>query len=84
MRRVEEVVRKRGTGPGKKKAKEGPEQDPLIRALEEELRAALGTRVVLKRGKGERGVIEIPFLSGEDLERIFSLLAGKEVSEVVG
>lgn len=83
VRAVEEEVRRgRGEG-GKRKSKGSYSPDPLIKALEEELRGALGTRVVLKQQKKGRGVVEIPFLSAEDFERVFLLLTGKEASEVV-
>jgi ParB family chromosome partitioning protein len=83
VRRIEDAARgSRGTG--KKRAKKGIAQaDPFVRALEEELRSALGTRVNLKAGAGGKGVIEIPFLGAEDLERLFSHLTGKEVKEVL-
>ena len=84
VRTVEEAVRRRAGDSGTKKKTPGAAPDPVMRALQEELRASLGTRVVLRKGKGEKGVIEIPFLNGEDFERLFSLLAGKEASEVVG
>jgi hypothetical protein len=55
----------------------------VVSALEEELRGALGTRVVVQEGKEGRGTIAIPFRDTEDFERVFALLTGKEVSEVV-
>jgi len=58
-------------------------RDPVVRALQEELRNVLGTRVVLKHARKGKGVIEIPFLGTEDFERIFALITGKEASEVV-
>lgn len=82
VRQVEEEARK-GKGEGKKKSKASASRDPLIEALEEALREALGTRVVLKQGRKGKGVVEVPFLSSEDFERIFLLLTGREASEVV-
>jgi ParB family chromosome partitioning protein len=53
------------------------------KALEEELRRALGTRVQI-RGKGSAGgVLEVPFHSREDLERLFHLMTGVEASDLV-
>jgi len=84
VRKVEEAVRKGKGAKGRQGGGTGPSRrDPILKALEEELREALGTRVVLKQGRKGRGVVEVPFLSGEDFERIFSLLTGKEASEVV-
>lgn len=83
VRQVEEAVRK-----GRRAGREGEGRgaqtgDPIQKVLEEELRGALGTRVVLKRGKGGKGIIQIPFLGPEDFERVFALLTGKEASEVL-
>lgn len=61
-----------------------PSRNPVVRALEEELRVALATRVRLRGAEKGEGMIEIPFHSNEDFERIFALLAGREASEVVG
>ena len=83
VRQVEGEVKK-GTG-GKKKGGKGFQQsrDPILQALEEELRGALGTRVVLRRGRQGKGVIEVPFLSVEDFERVFQQMTGREVNDVV-
>ncbi|MFC1660505.1 ParB/RepB/Spo0J family partition protein [Gemmatimonadota bacterium] len=82
VRRVEEAVR---GDEGKKRQQEQPRarRDPLLKALEEELRSALGTRVMLRTKEEGKGVIEIPFLGSEDLERLFSHLTGKEIDEVL-
>ena len=82
VRRMEEMVKK-GRGAVKKEGRKTQPPDPILQALEEEMRGALGTRVALKRGRKGKGVIEIPFLNPEDFERVFLLLTGKEVSEVV-
>lgn len=60
------------------------ERDPVVQALEEELRSVLGARVSLKTKRGGGGTIEVPFLSSEDFERLFHLIAGRDVSEVIG
>jgi ParB family transcriptional regulator, chromosome partitioning protein len=53
------------------------------RALLEELRRALGTRVLLKGTPNGAGVLEIPYHSAEDLERLFHLLTGVEASDIL-
>lgn len=60
------------------------DRDPVVQALEEELRSVLGTRVSLQTKRGGGGTIEVPFLSSEDFERLFQLIAGRDVSEVIG
>jgi ParB family chromosome partitioning protein len=82
VRRLEDAIRPEG-GKKKRKPRETGGSDPVLQALQEELRAVFSTRVVLRRGGKGTGVIEIPFLDVEDLERIFALLAGREASEVV-
>lgn len=83
VRQVEDVVKRGKRAGGKKETGGRRRQDPILQALEEELRSALGTRVVLRQGRKGKGVIEIPFLSPEDFERLFFLVTGKEASEVV-
>jgi ParB family transcriptional regulator, chromosome partitioning protein len=62
-----------------------PIKDPLSQALEEELRSVLGTKVSIRANrKGTKGVIQVPFHSAEEFDRLFALVAGREVSEVVG
>jgi hypothetical protein len=39
--------------------------------------------VRIRRGRGDRGKIEIPFYGAEDFERVFELVAGKSASQVV-
>jgi ParB family chromosome partitioning protein len=58
-------------------------RDPVLRALEEDLRAALSTKASVRLRRGGSGVIEIPFRNHEDFERVFHLITGREVSEVV-
>jgi len=82
VRQMEESV-KGGRKEGKRTSGREPDPDPILQALEEEMRGALGTRVALRRGRKGKGVIEIPFLNPEDFERVFLLLTGKEASEVV-
>jgi len=83
VRRVEETVRARRDG-GRVEAPGRPKRvDPVLKALEEELRRALGTRVILRRARKGKGVIEIPFLDVQDFERLFALLVGREASEVL-
>jgi ParB family chromosome partitioning protein len=82
VRKLEEAVRLAGAQK-KRKPRERGSSDPVLQALENELRTVFGTRVVLRRGKKGTGVIEIPFLNAEDFERIFALMVGREASEVV-
>ena len=58
--------------------------DPVARALEEALRASLGTRVRLKGNPGSKGVVEIPFRGQEDFERLVETLTGRPLGEITG
>jgi len=53
----------------------GGGKDPQLAAIEQDLLERLGTRVTL-RGSGERGKIEIEYLSTSDLNRILELIGG--------
>ena len=83
VRQMEEEVRGDQKKGKKKAVAKGRSQDPMVVALQEELRNALGTRVILRHGRKGKGVIEVPFLGPEDFERVFLLLTGREASEVV-
>jgi ParB family chromosome partitioning protein len=49
--------------------------DPNLRALEDQLRVALGTKVRIVRN-GAGGTLEISFFSAEDLTRLLELIVG--------
>ena len=69
----------------KKKSNRGTSRrrDPVVRALEEDLRAALATKASVRLRRGGSGVIEVPFRNPEDFERVFHVITGREASEVV-
>ncbi|MBI2370430.1 MAG: ParB/RepB/Spo0J family partition protein [Deltaproteobacteria bacterium] len=52
-----------------------PRRDPNLRAAEESLRRALGTKVRIK-GRAGRGTIEIAYYSAPELQRLIELLRG--------
>ena len=83
VRRIEEEAREGRGGKKWTSRKSASTPDPILDALQERLREVLGTRVVLRRARKGKGVIEIPFLGTEDFERIFALITGREASEVV-
>ncbi len=72
-----------GKKPTKSKNKNSRRRDPLLQALEEDLRATLETKASVKLRRGGSGVIEIPFRDHEDFERVFQAITGREASEVV-
>jgi ParB family chromosome partitioning protein len=51
--------------------------------LEEELQRVFGTEVKIRRGRGMRGHIEIPYLDAEDFERIYEMLAKRSATDVI-
>jgi ParB family chromosome partitioning protein len=53
-----------------------PRKDPNTRAAEQRLRAALGTRVEIRR-RGRGGVLRLAFASEAELNRLFELLVRK-------
>jgi ParB family chromosome partitioning protein len=69
---VREVERRVGGGRSAR-ARTGPRKDPNTRAAEERLRAALGTRVDIRR-RGRGGSLRIAFTSEAELQRLFELL----------
>ena len=93
VRKLEETVRTNPTRPPgndedapdrrKRRARQSTAPDPVLHALQEELCAALGTRVVVRRQRGSKGRIEIPFHDDRDLERVFALVSGREAADVL-
>lgn len=85
---VREVERRLGEAGATKKRKSGSGgaagHDPALRSLEQAFQEALSTRVNIKRSRKGKGVIEVTFLGDEDFERVFELMTGRDVSEVVG
>lgn len=84
---VREVERRAGVAaPAAARKKRGGARaaDPVVRALEEALQEALSTRVIIRRSRKGKGVIEIAFHGPDDFERVFELVTGREASEVVG
>lgn len=69
VRETENWVRVRATEAGTRKPRAKPTLDPESRALEDEFRRALGTKVVLTRVK-RGGRLTIEFYSNEELEEL--------------
>lgn len=83
---VREVERKVGEAPqqrGGKRRRATRHRDPVSLALEEALQDLFGTRVRIRQDKKGQGSIEITYLGADDFERIFELMTGQEVGEVI-
>jgi ParB family chromosome partitioning protein len=84
---VREVERKVGEAPqrrGGKRPQPTRPRDPVSLAVEEALQDLFGTRVRIRQDKKGRGSIEITYHGPDDFERIFELMAGRDVGEVIG
>ena len=85
VRELERRVKRMRPGGERPSPKRTTSSDPVVKALESALQERLATRVVIRGGgKKGKGVIEIPFLSTEDFERIFAMVAGAEASDILG
>jgi ParB family chromosome partitioning protein len=82
VREVEAHV-KRARQPAPSSQPRAKKREVEDRVLEEELQRVFGTEVRIRRSRGNRGRIEIPFFSAEDFERIFELIAGQSATDVV-
>jgi len=80
---VRDVEKRAGAVGGKKKAKTQRPKDPVVRALEEALQDHLATRAEVREGRGGKGTIEVRYHGPEDFGRLFELITGRSVSEVV-
>jgi len=72
------------TGSGNTRRRRTAQQDPTVRVLEQALQEHLSTRVRVRRSSKKKGTIEVVFHGDDDFERVFRLISGREVSEVVG
>ena len=68
---------------GKPRKRSTKRRDPVLRALEEDLRVVLATKAHVRLRRGGSGIIEVPFRNHEDFERVFKVITGREASEVV-
>ena len=80
---VREIERRVGQGERKPRLRKAKAKTPVIRALEEALEDHLMTRVEVRDGRGGKGSIEISFHGSEDLERVFELITGRPLGEIV-
>lgn len=80
---VREVERRAARAAGRVKRKTERPKDPIVLALENALQDHLQTRVEVRSGRGGKGSVEIRYHSPDDFERLFELLTGRPVSEVV-
>ena len=76
--RVQRVRPVKAASPRKETARDVNE-----RLLEEELQQVFGTQVRIRKGRGMKGRIEIPFLGADDFERVFELLVGRGAADVI-
>lgn len=83
VREMERKASQERAGPPSRRKRAGTDRDPVIRTLEKALQEELGTRARIRATKEGKGVIEVPFYSAEDFERLFALIAGREASEIL-
>lgn len=80
---VRELERRVGRADKSTRKKKARPVDPVLLALTQALEEHLGTRVEVRPGRGGKGAIEIRYHSHDDFERLFELIAGRDVAEVV-
>lgn len=76
VRETEKLV-KSYNNPVIKTPKPLPENDFIYRDMEEQLKMAVGTKIVIKNKDKNKGKIEIEYYSQDDFERIVDLLKNK-------
>lgn len=79
---VREIERRVAKGAGKPR-RAAKAKAPVVQAIETALQDHLQTRVEVRPGRGGKGAIEIKYHSGDDFERVFELLTGRTVAEIV-
>jgi ParB family transcriptional regulator, chromosome partitioning protein len=83
VREVEAHVKRARDGGAAKRPAASQRPEANERMLEEELQRVCGTEVRIRKGRGHRGRIEIPYFGAEDFERIFELITGQSATDVV-
>ncbi|MDH3270864.1 MAG: ParB/RepB/Spo0J family partition protein [Gemmatimonadota bacterium] len=78
---VREVERQAAQKSRRKREPRG--KDPVVAILEEALKERFQTRVEVREKRGGKGTVEIAYHGAEDFERLFELLTGRTVAEVV-
>ncbi len=76
-------VERRSSQAKKSKRREPPAKDPSLLAIERALQEHLQTRVEVRAGRGGQGSIAIRYHNAEDFERVFELVTGRSLSEVM-
>jgi len=76
VRQAEEMVERRLPGAKKEKIS-APALDPNVRAAQEAMERALGTKVRIVERKGGGGRVEIEYYSLDDLNRIYDAVVSK-------
>ncbi|HEY0674370.1 MAG TPA: ParB/RepB/Spo0J family partition protein [Longimicrobiales bacterium] len=82
VREVEAQVQRIKPPKARKTRTEKP-RDAGEKALEDELQSVFGTAARIRKSRGNRGKIEIPFYGHEDFERIFEILTGRPAADIV-
>ena len=77
VREVEKLVKNIQNGKTEKK-KEQPVHDFIYQDLEEKMKAAVGTKVIIHQKAKGKGKIEIEYYSPEDLERIMERITRQQ------
>jgi ParB family chromosome partitioning protein len=76
-------VERRVAGGARRTKRQAKPKSPVLRALEEALQVHLGTRVEVREARGGKGSIEITYHGDADFERVFELITGRTVQEVL-
>jgi ParB family chromosome partitioning protein len=74
VRKVEELARETHRAPAKKEGAAPEAKSYSLQKIEDDLASKFSTRVKLKVDRQGKGMIEIPFLSEDDLGRILEML----------
>ena len=82
VREVEAQVQRIKPPKARRQKTEKP-RDAAEKALEDELQGVFGTAVRIRKSRGNRGKIEIPFYGNEDFERVFELITGRPAADIV-
>ena len=80
---VRELERRVGKHRARPARKDAAAKSPVMAALEGALEEHLQTRVEIKEGRGGKGSVTVSYHGPDDFERVFEMLTGRSVRDVI-
>ncbi|MDW7673093.1 MAG: ParB/RepB/Spo0J family partition protein [Bacillota bacterium] len=77
---VKSIIEREEIDKEKERKDRQSDKSPFIMDIEEQIRQALGTKVIIKQTSNQKGKIEIEFYNNDDLERIIEAITNDKLA----